>query len=210
MRLWLDNAARQSRTPRCAAFTLFEVLIALSLLVVVAALTIPALGAMYGDYRLKQDAELVRIKVGGTRIRAIDAGVTYQFRFEPGGNRFVILPDQFEVGDFGGQGSAGTFDLEGQQIFRTSGQISEGLTFRGAFGEMVGTERLSDSQFAGLPEARRLAEATWSSPILFHADGTSMNAEFEIIDAKNQFVRVSVRGLTGAVSASRVDRELDR
>lgn len=44
------------------------------------------------EYRLRQAGQLVQARLAGARVHAIDTGFEYQFLFEPGGQRFLVLP----------------------------------------------------------------------------------------------------------------------
>jgi hypothetical protein len=67
-------------------FTLFDLSIAW-----------PSVNWMYRRQRLEQGAELVRARLGSARVNAVETGLVYQFRFEPGGRRFLILPYDAEA-----------------------------------------------------------------------------------------------------------------
>ncbi|MGE5192520.1 MAG: Tfp pilus assembly protein FimT/FimU [Deltaproteobacteria bacterium] len=66
-------------------FTLFELLIILAVLVTVVAVSWPALEQFHLQYQLRQGGALVQARMAGARVHAVDTGVDYQFRFEPGG-----------------------------------------------------------------------------------------------------------------------------
>ncbi|RPI87424.1 MAG: hypothetical protein EHM42_05185, partial [Planctomycetaceae bacterium] len=95
MTLRCTQAQRVSRSLRTSgrwAFTLFEMLVVLSLIVAAVAISMPHVLRLADSQRLKQGAELVRIKLTSTRVYAIENGMPYQFRFEPDGQNYCILP----------------------------------------------------------------------------------------------------------------------
>ena len=66
---------------------------------------------------------------------------------------------------------------------------------------------ISDDFLMGLPGSLELSSVSWSQPILFYPDGTAVSAAFNVVDTKKQFVRISVRELTGAVSVDQIRQE---
>ena len=87
---------RCAQETRCG-YTLLEMLMVLSVLVVMTAIVFPPLNRMYADHYLKRSVEEVRIKLTSTRIHALDSGVTYQFRFEPEGQHYLVIPYESDI-----------------------------------------------------------------------------------------------------------------
>jgi len=178
-------------------FTLLEMLLVLSVLLVLAAIIYPSLQGAYANTRIQHSVEELRIKLAGTRFRAIDSGLVFQFRYEPGGRQYLAIPYEYDS-------SGEEQDLSVLGVF--NGELSEETTFRVADDEPVGAEKLAAGQLIGLDDATSLSKLTWSPPILFFPDGASDAAAFEVTDAQGQFIRVSIRDLTAAVSLSRLER----
>jgi prepilin-type N-terminal cleavage/methylation domain-containing protein len=82
------------RTPRRrpGGFTLVEMLLVLAVLMMMAGLVWPSVTRLYSEHSLRQAAEGVRVRLTAARVNAIATGIAYQFRFEPSGRRFVVLP----------------------------------------------------------------------------------------------------------------------
>ena len=141
---------------------------------------------------------------------ALDSGVTYQFRFEPEGQHYLMIPYESDVLAAPDASSGDSASTLGGASFKYAGKLPEDIRF--AFEEDVdGTaERLPDELLDGLPDAHDLKDAAWSPPLLFYPDGTAIDAAFRAIDSKSQLVRLSVRGLTGAVTVSSVEMEDER
>lgn len=200
---------RCAEKPRCG-YTLLEMLMVLSVLVVMTAIVFPPLNRMYADHFLKRSVEEVRVKLTSTRIHALDSGVTYQFRFEPEGQHYLMIPYESDVLAAPDASSGDSATTLGGASFKYAGKLPEDIRF--AFEEDVdGTaERLPDELLDGLPDAHDLKDAAWSPPLLFYPDGTAIDATFRAIDSKSQLVRLSVRGLTGAVTVSSVEMEDER
>src|SRR6476646_10768141 len=73
-------------------YTLFELLVVVAILATAVALTWPALERFYLEHRVRQAGQLVQARLAGARVHAVDTGFDYQFRFEPDGQRFLVLP----------------------------------------------------------------------------------------------------------------------
>lgn len=188
-----------------AAYTLMELLLAMAILLAVAGIAWPTLQAQFSRHRLKNQVETVRVELAGTRYRAIDSGLIYQFLFEPGGVNFVVVPYE-------------GLETEQEQavsapLYRYAGRLDEGFWFEHAEEyETLGNETafagaLSGDFLAGLPNSFELQQVAWSTPILFYPDGSATTAGFDVRDSHNQLVRLTVRDLTGAVSVDPIRQE---
>lgn len=202
-----------------SGFTLTEMLLVLGVIVAFAGMTVPSVMKMFQQQKLTGGAEKVRGAIASARFRAIESGLIYQFCCEPNGTRFVVVP--FEPDHMSaktGGGSSGPVTLLG----RASGTLPNGLKFSSISARTstsstlaanatamttsaAPSHKLPAGSFDGLPNAGDLASASWSPPVLFHPEG-SANADIEIkvSDTKGQFVRLTVRAFTGAVSMDRV------
>ena len=194
-------------TPSHSGYTLLELLLAMGVLVAVAGIAWPLVQGQFERYRLKNEVETVRAKLAGTRIRAIGSGLIYQFLYEPGGRNFIVVP--FE----GIETEAEQVDAGGGSLYRIAGSLSENVMFETSedaamtSGELPGLSVISDDFLSGLPRSLELSSVSWSQPILFYPDGTAVSAVFDVADENKQFVRISVRDLTGTVSVDQIRRE---
>lgn len=204
---------------RTSGLTLVEVLLALGVLSILVAMAWPSVMRLYGEQQIVEAAEKVRALVATARVHAIESGLAYQFRFEPEGSHFLVVPfeREFEGVDPRTQG-AGTAEGFGR-FSKAGGNLSKDVTFTMT---KVGTpdaatlaaaisegQKLSPDALEGLPNSDKLSAVSWSPPIVFLPDGSAMDAEFSVIDRRRQRVSLSIRGLTGAVSVSRLQREVD-
>ena len=184
--------------PLRRAVTLIEVLLVLSILTGLAALSYPSVDRLMEQLAMDEAVSPVRNHLASTRIRALDAGLTWQFRFEPGGRRYVAVPYEFD--EIEGDEEQQQTQLE--LLPRVSGQLPEGFAFSPADEASSGTEALDELAVAGLTEQAKLAETSWSPPLLFFSDGTSQTVSFDIVDEQLRSRRLSVRALTGSVTLS--------
>jgi prepilin-type N-terminal cleavage/methylation domain-containing protein len=157
-----------------AAFTLLEMILVLTILLTVLTVSYPALNHLYVVHQLRQGADEVQVRLMACRVRAIEAGLTYQFRFEPGGQRFVAVP--YDSATMTGGSS---------------------LWKHGGMGEELPAGLLN-----GLSNAGEMQGAHWSAPILFKPDGSSSGGVFELKGKDGDIRTVSVRALTGGVTVA--------
>lgn len=185
--------ARRSRTSR--GFTLFEMLLVLAVLAAAIAISWPALSRSYQSQRIRQSAEEVQVRIMATRVHALDTGLTYQFRYEPGGRRFVGIPAEQDV-----EGS------DAAATPKVSGMLPETVQFVAETHGLT-TTHLSDNDLKGIPNLQLFHGANWGPAILFRPDGTATAADVNLTDKQKQLMRLSIRALTGGVTISTVQRD---
>ena len=201
-----------SRLRARAGFTLFELLLVLAVLVVIGAMTWPQMMRYIQENALKQNVELVRRELANTRILAIESGLTYQFRFEPTAQAFVILPyDRPEVVASGQTGSplAGASDAPKRKVKTVTGHISSDCLFKPAIdnsGKQTAVSRLDDNWLALLKNGASFSQTSLSQPILFRPNGESQDSRVIIRDKAGNTIELTVRGLTGSVRVDRMRR----
>ena len=179
-----------------SAYTLLEMLLTLAVLSIVAGMSWPLLSRAQQDLSLRQAGQDVRRSMISGRVNAIETGSTWQFRYEPGGRRYLVMPLEQ------------TAEADSLLITKTAAELPEGMTFLPADDQPLTTEQLPSETLTGLSIAEGWTAAMWATPVTFASDGTASSAAFRIIDAKSQFIPISVRGLTGSVNVGRVDREV--
>ena len=182
------------RRSAAGGFTLFELLIVMALLTLAAGLTVPAISWLFAHHNLRQAVDLLGVRISAGRVHSVETGLTYQFRYEPGGRRFLLVPFDQEPPSAPGA----------QRAVRIVGMLPAVCKFDG--GQILaekGTSIPSD-WLAGLPDAGEYAGASWSGPALFHPDGTATDLKLVVHGAKNDRVELTLRGLTGAVTVSHV------
>ena len=194
----MDPSPRANRK----AITLIEVLLVLALLVVLAAMTWPAMGRPMANQRLRKAADKVRTAWAKARIEAMSTGQTLVFRctldsetytieVQPGPESVSFITSSTE-GEFAETSSESTGSLS-----TTTGQLPEDIQF--VDGEVAFDTRatiLTD----GSMETDSNSDATGMDPILFFPDGTTSTATLILENRYQRRIELSLRGLTGVVT----------
>src|SRR5262249_41882369 len=97
---------------RRRGYTLFEVVLVMGVLVLIAAASYPSLKNMYGFHKLNGAVDSVRGAWARARSRAIEERRPYPFSVEPGGVHFRVAPDSDEYW----KGSAPENDSHGKGL----------------------------------------------------------------------------------------------
>jgi type II secretory pathway pseudopilin PulG len=200
-------------THRATGYTLLELLLVLAILVAVAGAVAPIMVARMAEYRLKQGAEAARAAISATRIHAIDVSSVYQFRFEPGGRRYLAIPTDADAFNSAQSGGLPRKSVE-------YGQLPEDLSFQIVAAPTSGTSAAPTSMMAGTTAAATdpawsaaiahvsnigdFTSAVWSAPIVFRPDGTAMDAAVNVVDKTGDGFQLKVRELTGEVFVTRL------
>ena len=188
-------------------FTLMEVLLTLSLLVVITSLAWPMLDKPFANQRLRKAADQIRAEWGGARVEALNSGLTHVFQYTIDGecNRFRIesqaapeMPSDAAYGDsFGDTAGDGQYAADPQV---SKGTLPEGITF-------VAGETASDTRAATVElesQSAFFSQASWSEPILFFPDGTTSTALLILKNRHNRCIELTMRGLTGVVKVGKL------
>jgi prepilin-type N-terminal cleavage/methylation domain-containing protein len=192
-------------------YTLLELLLVIAILVIVASAVTPTVVARMAEYRLKQAAETARFALSATRIHAIDTCSTYQFRFEPGGRRYLAVPTDGDGASIAAQNAARQSSSGVARSGVEFGQLPEDLSFQVVLPSVPGsspaplagsTDAAWSAGVARIPNAANFTSAVWSPPVVFRPDGTGTDAALKIVDRRGEGFQLKVRELTGEVSVA--------
>jgi prepilin-type N-terminal cleavage/methylation domain-containing protein len=178
------------------ALTLFELLLVLAILLILAALAFPSLDSMYGSFKVTAAADQVRSAFAQARDRAINDGVAYRFCVVPGKGNFRIAPD---LDDFwkGNDGAAANADPANPPLILDDA-LPKGVRFTTSKGS-------ADTGSDTIVSPGGVDPSTWSSPTVFLPDGTARDdMEYNLSTRGARPIVVHVRGLTGVVSTHTV------
>jgi prepilin-type N-terminal cleavage/methylation domain-containing protein len=181
-------------TGRAQGFTLFEVLLVLTILTLILGLAWPSLSRLFAHHRLQQAAELLSARMSAGRVHSVESGLIYQFRFEPGGRRFLLVPYDREQID--------TADPNASRAIRVVGMLPDSCRFEGGQSFTDKGTTIPDEWLAGLANEADFVGTQWSQPVLFHPDGSATDFEVAVVGDKKEQVVLTLRGLTGSVVVS--------
>jgi Tfp pilus assembly protein FimT len=206
--------------------TLVELLLVLALLVIIGSIVVPVFTGSFSSVRLRRAGDQVLARWSQTRARAIETGDTFQFRFTPNSGAYRIerwLPiDEDEERAIAASPISAATDATStstaavpeadpaaaeEPTDESNVALPDQIIFQG--GQLaVENTQTAERQIQSMHEGGN----ELSTPILFFPDGTTTEASVVLANDRRQFVRLTVRGLTGVGRASAVltREELDR
>ena len=191
-------------------FTLVEVLLVLSLMVVFGALAWPALRYPLANQRLRAAAEQIRVEWTRARLAAIKAQTPYVFRFVPGESRYTVEPWGSSVlataaipGGWDVTPSQGTaWDTE-IAVTTAEKTLPEGVVFVGGTSER---DTRAEAVVEEMTTVLGPGAFAWAETIIFFPDGTATDAEVILENDQGRQITVWLRGLTGVVQVGNITR----
>ncbi len=210
LRLFIPHSAfRTPHPPVRPGYTLVELTLVLAILGALAAVAWPSVLRMQADHELSSSAEQVRQQLGQARTKAIHAGLAYQFRLEPKGRHFCVIPFEADPTVTTNSSRGAKPALEP----RFAGEISKRIAFQPSTNDATSSpagQKVPEAAFQGMPDAGTLAAVSWSGPLIFQGDGTAADAVITLGDVRGHRVDITLRGLTGAASVGPMRREAVR
>jgi len=181
------------KTRRQAA-TLFELILVMAIMCVVAGLSLPSLGAMSGHYKVTGAVDSVRAAWSEARACAIEEGRPYRFSVQPDGKAFRVAPDQDDY--WPGTGPSDDPNGRGRVVEHS---LPRGVRF--AIGDAAAAAPATHE-----PDRFDLGDepvkgGNWSTTAVFLPDGTAredVRIRFEVPGCRP--LTLQLRGLTGDVS----------
>lgn len=169
-----------------SGFTLVELLLVLSLVVMLAAMVAPSLTGTLGRVRLDAAAEAVRIAWVDARLEAMRSGEPVAFQCQLGTGRYTVskLVDASIAGAVPDEGAGGSTTLADDEH-----EDLGAVTF----------VQLS----AGNP-LTAVVDPAVAACLVFHPDGATDDAWAIVESADGRRRRITLRGLTGAARVQEV------
>ena len=175
-------------------FTLFEMIIVLALMVIVAGLSIPSIQSMYSDSQMQAAVDQVRGAWAGMRSHAISEGQQYRFSVAANASDFRAAPDRPEY--WGGDPPAPTDPNNPPLVIQ--GTLPKGIRFTTADAGDAGSGDASAASASG---------GSWSTVAVFLPDGTAqqdVEITFRLPDSGATPISLQLRALTGGVTTRRL------
>lgn len=165
------------------AFTLFEVLLVLILLVIIGSLILPLFEGAFTSVRLRRATDQLLAAWSEARARAIESGQIQQFRYQPESGNYRSEPWYPE--------EIAPAVAEPVEPVEEIG-LPQDIVF--AEGEVETYDPAMGSQLAAMGQG---GSGIWSSPILFFPDGSTSAATVTLRNDRRIFQRATLRALTG-------------
>lgn len=201
MTLRRRNIARNDRD----AFTLIEVLLALSLMVVLASLSWPSLARPMANQALRSGVDEVRTSWAKARVAAMSTGRTYVFHASEADRYAVechVAPEAAgEMSENQLAASQGNSMLQSGASVAEEHRLPERIRFVG--GKTVVDARDQSAALSSGP----ISDAALSQvdPIFFYPDGTTSTARLQLENEYGRMMELSLRGLTGVATVSAIE-----
>jgi Tfp pilus assembly protein FimT len=183
--------------------TLLEVLLTLCLLVILAALTWPAVGRPMARQRLRDGAEQVRAAWVRARVEAMSTGRLHVFRVTSEDNFAVESqagdddsPSPTPAGDTAA--AAGTGDVAQRPTHRLPNRVRFAAS-QTANDPLTPTPAVGATATADMSASANLGPGL-SDPVYFFADGSCSTVQIRLQNEYQQTINLSLRGLTGVVT----------
>lgn len=187
------------------AYTLFELLLVLALIVVILALGMPSINRMWSRSQIGNASQNVRTELYQTRLAAMKAGEAYVFRFRPGTGTYEILPKSIND-DENRPGQDGRFlkSLPGNVVFErgilhtkaTESPDDDSDETLESPGARATTFSQGTVTYSNERADSNTGSDGWSAPIVFYPNGRTSSASLAV---RRDYYRVelTLRGLTG-------------
>ncbi len=178
-------------------FTLFEMVIVLALMLIIASLSIPSIESMYSDSKMQAGVDQVRGAWAGMRSHAISEGQQYRFGVSANGGDFRAAPDRPEY--WAGDTPEPTDPNNPPLVIQ--GTLPKGITFT------VGDASDPGSGDGAGASAASTAGGAWTTVAVFLPDGTAqqdVEITFRMPDTGATPISLKLRALTGGVTTTRL------
>ncbi|MGW8257711.1 MAG: pilus assembly FimT family protein [Thermoguttaceae bacterium] len=196
------------------------IIMALCLLVVLAAMSWPALYKSFNNHRLLRAADQIRIQCCKARIKAISTGRTLALRYEINGSKYRLDDQTALVASSQAENILDPLANDPIQLILSKNSISAGnkalstdpllfscLTlpqdvFFIDYEKQINNNAMDNNAEAidnAMINSMASAEPGWSLPILFYPDGTTSTAHLFLRNTQNRTIELYLRGLTGVL-----------
>ncbi|MCA9040076.1 MAG: prepilin-type N-terminal cleavage/methylation domain-containing protein [Planctomycetaceae bacterium] len=214
-------------------FTLIEILVVMSLIVLIATIAWPSLRGSLQRSELESAAKQVSHDLSQMRLKAIESGVAQKFRYQPGKGVYELTPcptgllelhQELKEDSELMSGSSSEFESDtslspyGEEISASSGEDS--LFEADKYEQITLAELPVGIAFSGV-ERRRAAEEEevstdmkdvwtddegWSRPVIFFPNGQSTGGQIFLEQRPGLSIDLQLRSLTGEATVGQIHK----
>lgn len=178
-------------------YTLFELVLVLAMLILMAALAFPTLDSMNSAYRVTEAVDMVRARWATARTYAMNEGRAYRFSVLPNKGNFRIAPDGIDYWSGGG----GNTD---ENAYVLDEALPKGVRFNTS-DSANGADTSGESSL----QSEQVDISQMSTIVTFLPDGTAgEDVEITFSSSSARPVKLKLRALTGAVTVKTVPMEI--
>ena len=170
---------------------MLEMMLVLAIVIVVAALAVPAVQGTIGNQAISSATDRVRIAMGRARVQAIRSGKVFAFFYDRNGQWFDVAP------------LANHGQLSGQQTGNGPPSIRDRELSDNWLPRQVRFVASETQANARSEAAQAQGGSSSMNAILFYPDGTSQDAKLYLQDERRRLMAVELRGLTGLAKSIR-------
>ena len=187
------------RGQKAQGFTLIEVILVISLLVMMAALVLPNLFGWREAERIKNEGDNLRALLGGLRVRAIEEGSTITFSFESGQSSYrIAIESDHQPTSTGTSNNDAIIDFDSPSLFGDHDLPS-------GFAMYAGSRRpIRDTSKAPPIDSSAMTQKDARASIRFFPDGSATDGEVELVDQFGIGMTVRVNAISGIVTLSEI------
>ncbi len=173
------------------AYTLLELFLVMALILMLGALAIPSVDAMYGNVRLRAASDQVRSVLLQARGHAMDEGRAYRFAVVPGRGNYRVAPDSVDYWA-GGEAPPGLDPNNPPLVLEDT--LPRGIPF------VLGDSQVTAGRDTNAPSGG-VDPSSWVPVVTFLPDGTaSDDKQITLQLSGNRPVVLRLRALTGGVT----------
>ena len=182
------------RAPR-PAYTLFELMLVLVLLILLAAIAYPSLDSLLATFRMNAAADMVRANWADARAYAMNEGQPYRFAIIPNKGNFRVAPDN---PDYWSNNTPPSAPDPNNPPLVVDDSLPKGVRF--STPDSLSTSFLNSGGDSSLPVGT-VDPNSWTTIVTFLPDGTTKD-DVEIIFTGGGVrpLDIKLRALTGAVT----------
>ncbi|MBN2579942.1 MAG: prepilin-type N-terminal cleavage/methylation domain-containing protein [Pirellulales bacterium] len=205
-----SNPARSYR--RSPGLTLIEVLLVLSVLVILASLSWPAIHQMFVNQGLRTAADQLRTAWLHARNDALNSGRVQRFSYNPLSSAYRVEsgalecnsdePAEQQAPALSAPGNSAFYDAGGGEYLPLVRQetLPEGIRILSLETDNSRRDTAAGQIVGGFGAGEELP----SPSVFFYPDGTTSNARLVLSNQQGRSIVVSLRGLTGVITVSEI------